>query len=487
MNHKLKPRTWPGVAVALGGLALLRLWICTRFELVGDEAYYWQWSRNLDWCYYSKGPLVAWTIRLGTRLFGNTELGVRCFSIALGTATPGLLYWLTRRLFNRRVAAWTLLLAVSTPLFVIGGMLMTIDPLFIFFWMAASCCFWRAKNTDHIGPWLATGLLVGVGMLAKYTNVALLPSFALFLAWSPPYRNHLRKRTFWMMALSALACLAPVLWWNAHHDWITVTHLQERGALDRAWRLSGSEFLEFLGGQAGAYTPLFFLGILFSLCHQRVRREAPVAYRFTASLTIPLLAFYSILALNDAGEANWTAAAIMSALPLLAATWSTLGASSRIARTAAWVAVVPAVVLSAIVLLAPATTFPGIEPLLYRIRGWDSLAQQVETFAEEEGASLILGDHYQTASLLAFYMEGHPDTYIVNRPRIQNQYSFWPTYGAPQEGEHAVYVSRDAHPAHELYQQFMRIDPPRAVQTQWHGRPVRTFYLHPCRRYKGDG
>ncbi len=479
-------RTWSWVAGGLVALTGLRLWICTRFELIGDEAYYWRWSNHLDWCYYSKGPLVAWTIRLGTSIFGDTPLGIRFFSVCMGTGTLLLLYGVASRLFSRRIAVWTLIVAACTPLFVIGSLLMTIDPLFIFFWMASACLFWKAKDTERTGAWLLTGVAVGVGMLAKYTNVALLPSFALFLMWSKPHRTHLRRPRFWLMCLAALACLAPVLWWNAHHDWITFVHLQERGALDRAWRFSGSEFLEYLGGQLGAYFPLFFAGILFSLIHGRVRRETPVPYRFLASLTIPLLVFYSLLALNDAGEANWTAAAVMSALPLVAATWCTLSETSRTARAMAWVALVPAGLLAAVIMVAPAARIPGVEPLLYRIRGWQDLAHQVERFNKEADLSFVIGDHYQTASLLSFYMQDHPNTFIVDRPHIQNQYSFWPTYGKSESGQGAVYVSPNPVAPADLKAQFTTVDPPREIWSHWRGKPVRKFYLHPCRGYRGD-
>jgi hypothetical protein len=35
------------------------VWIRCPFDLAPDEAHYWDWSRHLDWSYYSKGPLVA--------------------------------------------------------------------------------------------------------------------------------------------------------------------------------------------------------------------------------------------------------------------------------------------------------------------------------------------------------------------------------------------------------------------------------------------
>src|SRR4051794_24778983 len=39
-------------------------------DLAPDEAHYWDWSRHLDWNYYSKGPLVAWIIGASCWLLG---------------------------------------------------------------------------------------------------------------------------------------------------------------------------------------------------------------------------------------------------------------------------------------------------------------------------------------------------------------------------------------------------------------------------------
>src|SRR5690606_33513323 len=47
------------------------------YTLVEDEAHYWEWSRRLDWSYYSKGPGIALAIRAFTALLGDTEFAVR--------------------------------------------------------------------------------------------------------------------------------------------------------------------------------------------------------------------------------------------------------------------------------------------------------------------------------------------------------------------------------------------------------------------------
>src|SRR6202521_847724 len=59
-------------------------------ELAADEAHYWDWSRHLDWSYYSKGPLVAWLIRLSCELFGGLSVRL-CGSEMLAVRLPATL------------------------------------------------------------------------------------------------------------------------------------------------------------------------------------------------------------------------------------------------------------------------------------------------------------------------------------------------------------------------------------------------------------
>jgi len=76
----------------------------THLELVGDEAYYWLWSRHPDICYLDKGPMIAWLIWAGTALFGQTVFGVRFFAVLLAGGTGLAMLLLTRRLFSDRAA-----------------------------------------------------------------------------------------------------------------------------------------------------------------------------------------------------------------------------------------------------------------------------------------------------------------------------------------------------------------------------------------------
>ena len=64
----------------IAGVTVFHLWYIAsgRIDLAPAEAHYWEWSRRLDWSYYSKGPMVAYLIAVTTRL----GVGARNFSFA---------------------------------------------------------------------------------------------------------------------------------------------------------------------------------------------------------------------------------------------------------------------------------------------------------------------------------------------------------------------------------------------------------------------
>jgi 4-amino-4-deoxy-L-arabinose transferase-like glycosyltransferase len=67
--------------LALLSLALLGLRMF-EFTLSGaglhvDEAQYWLWSRDLQWGYFSKPPVLVALITASTTIFGDSLLGVK--------------------------------------------------------------------------------------------------------------------------------------------------------------------------------------------------------------------------------------------------------------------------------------------------------------------------------------------------------------------------------------------------------------------------
>jgi hypothetical protein len=168
----------------LGYLAYL-----SPLDLAPDEAHYWDWSRHLDWSYYSKGPLVAWLIRLSCELVGHwaeqhtgsLTFAVRLPAVICGSLLLVSLYVLVLQIFAKEPLALGVVAGgLCFPLVTAGSSLMTIDSPYACCWGWALVLGHRAVWRDSLWAWLATGVLVGLGMLAKYTMVIWLPSLGLF-------------------------------------------------------------------------------------------------------------------------------------------------------------------------------------------------------------------------------------------------------------------------------------------------------------------
>jgi len=471
------------VIIAVCAVTIYRLWYCTHLELVGDEAYYWLWSRHLDICYLDKGPVIAWFIAAGTALFGQTVFGIRFFAVILSSATGLGIYLLAKRLFSDRVALWALIMAGLAPLFAVGAILMTIDTPYVFFWTFAALAFWGAKDTTQLAPWVLTGVLVGLGMLSKYTSAFELISFAAFCLFHPPSRKHLVRGSFWIMLLVALLFLLPVLYWNWVHDWPTSRFLFHRGALDEQAHINPFNPLVFLGGQAGVLSPVIFVGMMLAIFWPGLTKpEECSQFTYVLTLFAPLFLFYLLISFQQTSQANWAAAAYVGGLILLAFKWTKLAAKFGWAK---WLGIIGLVVALVETAALHDTTWlrlpPGKDPL-DRARGWRDLAAQIDSVQTRTSAHVIIANKYMTAALLSFYLPGQPDTFMPVSSAPYNQIVLWPTYREARPTGDALFVSDFDRLPTSLNEDFPSIERLGELVTRENGRKIKTFYIFLCRR-----
>jgi 4-amino-4-deoxy-L-arabinose transferase-like glycosyltransferase len=436
-----------GLIIFLLLITGLRLFLGSQMEVLPDEAYYYQWSQRLDWAYYSKGPGVATAIRAGTALFGPSELGVRFLSPWLALGSSLLIFGMARRLYGESVATWAVLMMNLTPIFNVGGLVMTIDALSIFFWAAALWSVWMAleRSPRFSGFWPLAGALIGLGFLAKYTNAIELLSVALVMGLTPKLRREFARPGFWvMLGVFALAMIPPLVW-NATHDWITVEHLRARGGLNSKFGFHPEELLVFIGIHFGVYSPLIFAGMLGGRWWGWREAKTDFRARYLLLFALPLLVMYCALSIKQAGEANWTSPAFVSLGILTVAFWHGLAKRNVAARRFAVTALALGLTLSLLLVNTDVARRLGI-PWSYeadpgaRLRGWQTVAIAVDDLRhkieKETGKPLFLiANKYQTASSLSFYLPekrvdspGHPPVYYPESQAIENQYSLWGRY-----------------------------------------------------------
>jgi len=451
-------------------------------ELSGDEAHYWEWSRRLDWCYYSKPPGVALLIRAGTLLFGDTELGVRFLAPVLSLLSSVVLYHLGKRLYDRRVGLVAAVLLQLMPMVSAFGLGMTPDTLLIFFWLLSLYLLHRAWSIGAASDWLLLAVSLGLGLLSKYAIVFLyVPAWLLLLTTR---QGRERLRTPWPYLSFALSLLffLPVIVWNSHHGWVMFRHDLGHTKLAQGWGISPGDFLNFLGGQLGAITPILCVLILYLLI--RRRREDP----FCFWLTIPILAGFLLKSLQGKVQANWPLTAWLTGLvPLadfLVHHYRPLGINQK--RLVSVGLIIPAAgtLFLHIPFLTMNAPWPGQSHPLKKLLGWRQLGGTVTQVARNMNQPFVFSDQYMTASELAFYVEGRPTTYCVDLGRRMNQYDLWPGLDR-LVGQEAIYVAGNDMRA-DLAGAFDRVEAePMVTISSKSGRPIKTFFVYRCYGFKG--
>ncbi len=454
----------------------------THLELVGDEAYYWLWSRHPDICYLDKGPMIAWLIWLGTAFFGQTVFGIRFFAVLLASGTGVAIWLLARHLFSDRVAFWAIVIATIIPLFAVGASLMTIDTVYIFFWSWAAVAFWRARTSTTLAPWLLTGVLVGLGLLSKYTAALELVSFAAFCLWDRASRQHFRRATFWVMVATALLFLIPAIIWNYRHHWPTSDWLVQRGALDKGYLLHPGFLFGFLGEQAGVISPFLFIGLLFVLLRPSLRRRPPFATAYTLALFLPLFGLYLLLGLHYLGPPNWPAAAYIGGVILLAAQGCELIDRYPSRRWLAFAALAFACFETGILLETRWLSLPHRLDPLDRARGSRNLAAQVDHWQHITGARFVIADNYMTAALLSFYLPGQPEVFVPASDRPLNELELWANYDARYPAADSLIVSKRSKVVHSLSRSFGGIKSLGSIDVTDRGRDIGHYCLLHGRR-----
>ncbi|HLY91394.1 MAG TPA: glycosyltransferase family 39 protein [Acetobacteraceae bacterium] len=407
MTGASPPCAWPlpSIIAALIALTLLRLAIAAAVPLAPDEAYYWVWSHALAPGYPDHPPMIALWIRLGTSIAGDGPLGIRLLgpiSVALASV---LLANATDALFpGNRSGVRAAVLLNATLLFGVGAIIMTPDAPLLVFWTA---CLWAIARLQQSGDarwWLAIGLFAGLALASKYTAALLWLGIVLWVLITPSLRHWLRHPMPWLGTIVAVAIFAPVVFWNAGHDW---TSFGRQGGRLGDWHPGNAvRFMtELIAGQFGLLTPLAFAfcvgGIV--LAARNAWRSRDPAWTLLAVLTIPGAILFLQHALGDRVQGNWPAiiypAAAIAATQLRTDVWRRLWS--------------PAIALGfAITLLAYVQALFAVLPLPLRLdpialilSGWDRLAAQVDAIRQETGAQYIAADQYGVAAELAYALK----------------------------------------------------------------------------------
>jgi 4-amino-4-deoxy-L-arabinose transferase-like glycosyltransferase len=397
-------------AVTILVFVVLRLGAAAWTPLTFDEAYYWMWSKHLAGGYYDHPPGVAATIRLGTMIAGDTELGVRLVSILLALPMSWAVYRTAAILFGGvRVAATATMLLNATLMAAVGTLIVTPDAPLLVASSFILFCLAKVLETERGAWWLAVGAAVGAALLSKYTALFFGPAILIWLVSVPKLRHWLISPWPYLGGAVSLAVFSPVIFWNADHHWVSFIKQIGRARIEE---FKPAFIAELIPTQVAFATPLVFILGVMGLYALLKRPAGASAARMLINATFwTIVAYFIWHSLHARVEANWFAPvypafAIAAAVAAILTRWDPR--RQRIVDfSLRWASPVGVLMFALLIVQANTGVLTG-----YRrdatVRsvgvGWRELAGQIEAVRARVGAACVLAPDYGTTGWLAFYL-----------------------------------------------------------------------------------
>lgn len=485
------PEARHSIAILIGGVTLLRLLLAAVLPLLPQEAYYWSWSRHLDWSYFDHPPLTTYSIAITTAVFGQTAFAIKAAAVLWSLGWNLMWVRLILDMYaDRRLAFWSLAALNLSLLYEAYGVGPTPDAPLLFAWVATIWSVWRLSESGDGRWWFAAGAFMGLSWLGKYAGVLLLPVVLLYLLSSREQRHWLLKPQPYLAVLLAGLIFMPAIYWNSQHAWVSFAFQSSR----RLGELGGLKPRYFLGLVASQF--LLLTPYLFVMAMAVLGRGARAALAgklddrgrlLLLSGAIPIVLF-TFISFRSLVKVNW----------LVPAFWSLviLGVQHLLAREDGQKRLLRGLASSAAVLLIAGVvlTVPNF-PLAGDMNNWSGIdraaarVDQIGGALRAEGTeTFVFSPNYKISSLLRFYLPGQPRTYAEDiYGEAALQFDYFPLT-TQLKGATGLFVSDQAWSPldnERLKSSFDRIELVDVIEAKAFGKVARRIAIYRGINYKG--
>jgi hypothetical protein len=211
-------------AILVGGVLFAVLMAySTQYGYDRDELYFFDLARHLQASYPDQpvlSPLIAW---VSLRLFGVSLAGLHLWPALAAWATV-VVSALTAREFGggRRAQLLAAVAAATAPMLLAEDHLFGPTAFDVLAWVGLAFVAARVERTGNPRWWLAGGLVLGLGLANKH-SVGIFALALLIGALLSGGRRMVLNRWFAAGAVIAVLFTIPDIWWQAQHDWATIT------------------------------------------------------------------------------------------------------------------------------------------------------------------------------------------------------------------------------------------------------------------------
>lgn len=349
-------------------------------ELIDDEAYYWLWSKNLDWGYFDHPPMVALWIKI-SQFFFDGELGVRFFSAFMFNFTLILVWQLIDFKSKWEYINHFFLLITAVVLFNFYGFITVPDTPLFFFVALFLYAYKRFLNCQNLKTALLLGFAMAGMLYSKYHGVLII--FFVLLS----HISLLKKRYFWVAVLFAIVLFIPHLLWQYDNGFPSVVYHLNRSKKLYHLSFSTNHFLN----------QLLIVGLAFPVIYYAFFK-ASFKDKFHKSLLFILLGFigfFFISSFKTSTQAQWTSVIL---IPLIVVSFPYIMSHPRVKKWFIYLAIP-----NLIILLYIRIALANEDSSFFR---WETHnnAEWVKSLKENsEGLPIVFHNSFQNASKYRFY------------------------------------------------------------------------------------
>lgn len=474
------------IAALIAAMTVLRVVYASVIDLRTDEAYYWTWSKENVLSFLDHPPMIAWFIRFGTVIFGDTNLGVRFAGILAMLVTQLLLADIVRRV-THDIRAVVLAVLMPEAALYYGLLMAKVSPdiALIPFAVAMLWALVRLAESGDGRWWLAAGVFAGLSLLSKFTAVMLLPAVAAFMLVPSWRRRWLSSPYPWAAALIAVVVFSPVLIWNAGHDWASFRFQLVRATATH--EVSLRTVGDFIGLQFGLVgfilLPVVLSGVSLT-AWRGYRRGDAVAILLSTAVIVPFLYFFwksLTLRVGDTWPmfmwpAGFAAAAInIAMLPREGFPAWMIKSTISWARTAIASGIVFVVAVFLYYVVTPWNFIGRADPVGGEA-GYEQVVDRAQAELQKLGATWIATTDYRTYAMLRWFFNGRvPVIQINERGRFMG---FRDPGMNLIRGHTGLYVGREPDDQGPVWASTTAVrEPLERVDRSWRGIVMDTYAL----------
>jgi 4-amino-4-deoxy-L-arabinose transferase-like glycosyltransferase len=259
-----------------------------RYGFHRDELYYLACANHLDFGYVDHPPLIAWLGAFIQLILGKSLFAIRLVPAIAAGAIVMFTGFSVRQLGGGRFALTLGCLAVMiAPLYLSMGMMFTTNVFEQLIWAVAVYLIISVLKANSSRALLLLGLILGLGMLNKYTMFFYAGAAVTSLIFTSDRK--LLKNRFWQLSIAlVLVILLPNLLWQLNHGWPTLEFIRE-ASINRMEKVSP---IDFLSQQFFSLNPINFFLMIAGLYYYLVDSRGK-AYRLLGIMFILLFAFFA--------------------------------------------------------------------------------------------------------------------------------------------------------------------------------------------------